>query len=105
MRLRSVVLPEPEGPISATKSARGISSVSPCRTSIFCLPRSYTLVTSWTWTIGSDMSRSWLKMTDGQADSRARHAGVCSRLGTLRSSLGLAHRGAVLEVGRPIDDH
>ena len=45
IRLRSVVLPEPDGPISATKSPRGMSSVRPCRTSIFCLPRSYTLVT------------------------------------------------------------
>src|SRR5215468_3951677 len=85
MRLRSVVFPEPEGPISATKSPRGISSVSPCRTSIFCLPRSYTLVTLRTWTIDSDMV---LLLTVWP-----------------RSRFGLAHGRAVCQVCRAIDDH
>ena len=31
--------PDPEGPISATKSPWGMSSVSPCSTSTVCLPR------------------------------------------------------------------
>ena len=41
--------------MSATKSPLGISSVSPCSTSTFCLPRSYTLVTLRTSTIASLM--------------------------------------------------
>src|SRR5688572_3150176 len=52
-RLRSVVLPEPEGPISATKSPFGMSSVRPCSTSTVCLPRTYDLWTSRTRTIAS----------------------------------------------------
>src|SRR5689334_5156984 len=84
MRLRSVVLPEPEGPMSATKSPRGMSRVSPCRTSIVCRPRSYTLVTLRTWTINSDMMLP---------------------LGFVDSWLGLVHPGAVSEIGGPIDHH
>ena len=38
-RLSSVVLPEPDGPMSARKSPSGISSVTPCRTSMRSPPR------------------------------------------------------------------
>ena len=40
IRLSSVVLPEPDGPISATKSPFSMSRSMPCSTSTFCLPRS-----------------------------------------------------------------
>ena len=39
IRFSSVVLPEPDGPISARKSPSGMSSVTPWRTSIRSLPR------------------------------------------------------------------
>jgi hypothetical protein len=39
IRFSSVVLPEPEGPISATKSPRSMSRFTLCSASTFCLPR------------------------------------------------------------------
>src|SRR5262245_1905899 len=44
IRLRSVVLPDPEGPISATKSPSGMSRSMPCNASTRSRPRRYTLV-------------------------------------------------------------
>src|SRR5688572_4747412 len=45
MRLSSVVLPEPEGPMSATKSPRGSSRSSFSSTGTTSLPRRYCLAT------------------------------------------------------------
>jgi hypothetical protein len=45
-RLSSVVLPDPEGPISARKSPCGIERFTPCRTSMRSLPRVKYLWTS-----------------------------------------------------------
>src|SRR5690242_9318144 len=45
IRLSSVVLPEPDGPMSATKSPRGMSRSMPCSTSIVSPPRRYVFVT------------------------------------------------------------
>src|SRR5688572_16905137 len=45
MRFRRVVLPEPDGPMRATKSARSMSRSMPCRTSMLSRPRRYVLVT------------------------------------------------------------
>ena len=47
IRLSSVVLPDPDGPINARKSPCGISRVTPCSTSMRSLPRKYTLWRSW----------------------------------------------------------
>src|SRR5262249_18198201 len=44
MRLSSVVLPEPEGPMSARKSPCAMSRLTWCRTSRRSVPRSYTLL-------------------------------------------------------------
>src|SRR5258708_8272002 len=54
-RFRSVVLPEPDGPIRARKSPSGISSVTPWRTSIRWPPRWNTLWRSRTATREFDM--------------------------------------------------
>ena len=50
IRLSSVVLPEPDGPISARKSPCGMSRLTPCSTSMRSLPRWKTLWTSRTRT-------------------------------------------------------
>ena len=44
IRLSSVVLPEPDGPISARKSPVGMSRLTPCSTSMRSLPRLIDLV-------------------------------------------------------------
>src|SRR5262245_15336684 len=59
IRLRSVVLPEPDGPISARKSPFGISRLTPLRTSMRSLPRVKCLWMSRTRTRVSDMGL-WL---------------------------------------------
>ena len=48
IRLSSVVLPLPDGPISATKSPSATSSERPSRTGTSCVSRRYTLRTFWT---------------------------------------------------------
>src|SRR5947208_1733291 len=53
IRLRSVVLPEPDGPISARNSPSGTSRLSPKRTLICSLPRRKNLCTSRTVTMAS----------------------------------------------------
>ena len=44
-RLRSVVLPEPLGPMKATKSPLSTLRLTPCRTCSSSLPRRYVLAT------------------------------------------------------------
>src|SRR5262249_39279094 len=51
-----VVLPDPDGPMSARKSPRGISRLTPCSTSIRSPPRWYTLWTFRTVTRESDIT-------------------------------------------------
>src|SRR5207245_11250224 len=76
IRFSSVVLPEPDGPMSATKSPRGMSRSMPCRTSIVSPPRRYVLVSP----------------------------RISTRTFT-RLLVGDAYRGAVLERRRRRDDH
>src|SRR5919198_1042437 len=76
MRLSSVVLPDPDGPMSATKSPRGMSRSIPCRTSMVSPPRRYVFVTP------RISTRTFIGLLIGEPD-----------------------RGAVLERGRRPDDH
>src|SRR5207248_6771576 len=76
MRFSRVVLPEPDGPMSATKSPRGMSRSMPCRTSIVSPARRYVLVSP----------------------------RISTRTFT-RLLVGGAYRGAVLAGRRRSDDH
>src|SRR5690349_18802930 len=78
IRLSSVVLPEPDGPMSATKSPRGMSRSMPCSTSIVSPPRRYVFVTP------RISTRTFMD------------AGLL---------VGEPHRRTVLERGRRRDDH
>src|SRR5882762_11665348 len=60
MRLRSVVFPDPEGPIRPRNSPSGTSSEMSCSTGIAMLSRRYDFDTPRTWTIELGMSSSLL---------------------------------------------
>src|SRR6056297_954347 len=55
IRLSSVVLPDPDGPIRAQNSPRSISRLKPCRTATASRPLRYFLTTSLTRTMASLM--------------------------------------------------
>src|SRR5262245_44619405 len=81
IKLRSVVLPDPDGPISATKSPSGMSRSMPCNASIRSRPRRYTLVRP-----------------------RICTRGVIERISPALRAVGGGHRLAVLERRRRRED-
>src|SRR5258706_124291 len=67
IRLSSVVLPLPDGPIRATNSPVAISSESPSSTGISCRSRRYTLRTLLTWTDAMRSPPGTLRTRDAHA--------------------------------------
>src|SRR5512140_1093372 len=75
IRFKSVVLPEPDGPIKATKSPASTLNESPSRTVRTCVSRVYCLTTDWTWISGSAMSLLFLLDPDLLFPAPARGGG------------------------------
>src|SRR5262245_11939465 len=68
IRFRSVVFPEPEGPMSATNSPSGMLSESPSSTRTSSASRRYTLITFWTSTAPMPRSSAAAGSALGQPD-------------------------------------
>src|SRR5688572_25113376 len=76
IRLSSVVLPDPDGPMRATYSPGWTSRLRSCRTSIFSLPRVKYLCTCETRTIGCAMVERTPSLLDVRLTRQEPNAGT-----------------------------
>src|SRR5689334_15581855 len=70
MRLRSVVLPEPDGPATTAKSPFSMVKLTPRSACTLTEPCAYTFDTFWTSTTGSDMAHGLDWFESGDAERR-----------------------------------